>query len=83
MLETDSNGFVFEAITVDRIDSKLINGDGNTSDSDGEDNVNLDLAKQFLKSPRTPTVINKKKRMMTTPSTASCQKVEKKKTKTL
>ena len=82
LLETDSNGFVFEAITVDRIDSKLINGDGNTSDSDGEDNVNLDLAKQFLKSPRTPTVINKKKRMMTTPSTASSQKVEKKKTKT-
>ena len=72
--KTDANGFVFEPIAMDSINNKLMNGDRNTSGDNDEVNLNL-------KSLKTPTVTNEKKRIRTTPSTASSQKVEKKKTK--
>ena len=83
-VETDYDGFVFGPIE-GNTGSKLLNGDSSKStDSDSNDDQEpADLAQQLRKSPRTPSLINAKKRHRATPNSSSSQKVDKKKTKTL
>ena len=78
-LETDDLGFVYEP--AEKIDSKLLNG---SSDESGESSdENPDPALKFLKSPKSKTPANCKKRSRATPSSTSDKKTEKKKTKIL